>query len=134
VGRNAFDDAEVALVMLEYLKAHYPQALQARYKLGQDGREEPDPTHWTDEDLLARIGKARGALLSGGRVDLQKAAEAAIHDFRSGALGRVSLETPQEFAHWLAEGEKLDAERTLRKEAFAEAKAAQRKSGQKKRW
>ena len=67
-------------------------------------------------------------------MDLQKAAEAAIHDFRSGALGRVSLETPQEFAQWLALGEELDAERAVRKEAFAQAKAAQRKAGQKKRW
>ncbi len=134
IGRNAFDDIEVALVMLDYLKTHYPQSLQSRYKLGQDGKEASDPNQWDEEALLARIGKSRGGLLSGGRVDLQKAAEAAIHDFRSGALGRVSLETPQEFAQWLALGEELDAERAVRKEAFAQAKATQRKSGQKKRW
>ena len=134
IGRNAFDDIEVALVMLDYLKTHYPQSLQSRYKLGQDGKEASDPNQWDEEALLARIGKSRGGLLSGGRVDLQKAAEAAIHDFRSGALGRVSLETPQEFAQWLALGEELDAERAVRKEAFAQAKAAQRKAGQKKRW
>ena len=130
IGRNAFDDIEVALVLLDYLKTHYPQALQARYKL--DHLEALMALE--DEALLTHIGKGRGGLLSGGRVDMQKAAEAAIHDFRSGTLGRISLETPAEFAQWLAVGEELDAERTVRKEAFAQAKAEQKKSGQKKRW
>jgi ribosome biogenesis GTPase A len=53
-------------------------------------------------------------------VNLQKAAEIAIHDFRSGALGRVTLETPDEFAQWLAAGEKLDAERQIKKDAITQ--------------
>jgi ribosome biogenesis GTPase A len=55
-------------------------------------------------------------LQSGGRINLQKAAEIAIYDFRSASLGQVTLETPAEFAHWLAEGSKLDAERQLKKD------------------
>ena len=39
-------------------------------------------------------GKRRGALRSGGAVDLHKAADVLVHDFRSGALGRISLEEP----------------------------------------
>ena len=66
--------------------------------------------------------RQRGALQSGGRVNTTKAAELVIHDLRSGALGRITLETPQEFGRWLAEGKKADAERAARKEAFAEAK------------
>ena len=53
---------------------------------------------------------------------MQKAAEIAIMDFRSNSLGRITLETPAEFAQWLAAGQQLDAERQLRKEALAEAK------------
>ena len=116
IGVNAFDDQEVALELLAYLMTHYPQALQVRYKL--DSIE-----GLSDEQVLELIGRQRGALQAGGRVNTTKAAELVIHDFRSGALGRITLETPQEFARWLAEGKKADAERAARKEEFARAKA-----------
>jgi ribosome biogenesis GTPase A len=112
VGRNAFDDQEVALELLDYLRPAYPQLLAARYGL-QDGLDLPS------EALIEAIGRGRGALIAGNRVNLQKTAELLIHDFRSGALGRITLETPEEYARWLAEGRKLDAERQLRKEALA---------------
>ena len=115
IGRNAFDDEEVALELLDYLRQHYPHALAARYGLtGVDVM--------TDEQVLDGVGRRRGALQSGGRVNLQKAAEIAIHDFRSGALGRITLETPAEFAQWLAAGEKLDAERQVKKDAIEQAR------------
>ncbi len=130
VGRNAFDDEEVALELLAYLKQHYAAALQARYALGEDAAELTD---WPDEELLEAIGRKRGALQAGGRVNVQKAAELVIHDFRSGALGRITLETPTEFAQWLAVGKKLDAERAERKEALAAAKFKRRPDGRKAR-
>jgi ribosome biogenesis GTPase A len=109
VGRNAFDDQEVALELLDYLKPSYPQLLAARYGLR-------DWEALQSEELLEAIGRSRGALMSGNKVNMQKAAELLIHDFRSGALGRITLETPEEYARWLAEGRKLDAERQLRKD------------------
>ena len=113
---KAFDDEEVALELLGYLLQHYPAELQARYKLA-------DLSGLSDEQVLEAIGRQRGAIQSGGRVNTTKAAELVIHDFRSGALGRITLETPEEFARWLAEGKKADAERAARKEEFAQAKA-----------
>lgn len=110
VGRNAFDDEEVALELLDYLQIAYPQLLSARYGL-QDAAS-------PSEVLLDAIGRSRGALLPGGKVNMHKTAELLLHDFRSGALGRITLETPEEYARWLAEGKKLDAERQLRKEAL----------------
>jgi len=119
IGVNAFDDEEVALELLNYLIAHYPQALQARYKVNDV------PSH-TDEQLLEAIGRQRGAMQSGGRVNTTKAADIVIHDFRSGALGRVTLESPQEFAQWLAEGKQADAERAVRKEGTEKNKPKQK--------
>jgi ribosome biogenesis GTPase A len=113
VGRNAFDEQEVALELLDYLGAHYPQALAARYKL-------QDAQTLSEEQILEGVGRARGALQSGGRVNLQKAAEIAIHDFRAHALGPVTLETPAEFALWLAEGRRVDAERQIKKDAITQ--------------
>ncbi len=120
IGINAFDDEEVALELLNYLIPHYPQALTTRYKI-------TDVAGRTDEEMLDAIGRQRGAIQSGGRVNTTKAADIVIHDFRSAALGRVTLETPEEFAGWLALGEQADAERAVRKEAFEKAKKAPKK-------
>ena len=111
IGRNAFSEEEVALELLDYLKTHYPQALQLRYKLA-------DAAAFTEEALLEAIGRQRGALQSGQRVQLQKAAEILIHDFRAGALGPLTLETPAEFTQWLLAGQQLDAQRQLKKDAI----------------
>ena len=73
-----------------FLLKHHPAALLARYNLG-DLPPTPD-------DLLEAIGRRRGALKAGGVIDFQKACEALVHDFRSGALGRISLEKPPSFA------------------------------------
>jgi len=108
VGRNAFNEEEVALELLAYLKLHYPQALIDRYKLDA-------VAELGDEALLSEIGRKRGALQSGGRINLQKAAEVVVYDFRAGNLGRVTLETPDEFAVWLTAGQVLEAERALKK-------------------
>ncbi len=117
IGRNAFDEEEVALELLDYLKARYAAALAARFKL-----DPPDPAAIAalkDEELLEAIGRKRGALLGKGRVNLQKAAEIVMHEFRAGNLGRVTLETPEEFTQWLTAGQRIDAERQLKKEARA---------------
>ena len=91
--------------------------------VGDWGLAMADISGMRDEELLEAIGRQRGAIQSGGRVNTTKAAELVIHDLRSGALGRITLETPEEFARWLAEGKKADAERAARKEEFAKAKA-----------
>jgi ribosome biogenesis GTPase A len=46
-------------------------------------------------------------------------AELLIADFRSGALGRITLETPEEFTRWLGAGLKADADRDARKKERA---------------
>jgi ribosome biogenesis GTPase A len=126
IGINAFDDEEVALELLNYLIPNYPEALTARYKINEVAGH-------TDEDMLDAIGRQRGAIQSGGRINTTKAADIVIHDFRTAALGRVTLETPTEFAAWLALGEQADAERAVRKEAFELAKhASKKKPGKKK--
>jgi ribosome biogenesis GTPase A len=109
IGRNAFDEEEVALELLDYLIARYPALLEARYKV------ELEPG-MTDEHVLAEIARKRGAVRAKGRANLQKAAEIVIHEFRAATLGRITLETPEEFAAWLAKGQLLDAERQLKKD------------------
>ena len=111
VGRNAFQEEDVALELIDYLIANYPAHLEARYKL--------DPVAGkTDEQVLEAIGIKRGALLGKGKVNLQKAAEIVIFDFRTCSIGNITLETPQEFAQWLEVGQTIDAQRQVKKDAI----------------
>jgi len=112
VGRNAYDEELVALELLDYLRRHYPAAIEARFKLS-------GVAAMKDEEVLEAVGRQRGALLGKGKINTQKAAEIVIGEFRSATLGRVTLETPEEFAQWLAAGQQLDAERLAKKEARA---------------
>ena len=113
VGRNAYDEEEVALELLKGLRGPYATLLEARYKWG-----------WTpeaiaamkDEELLFAVGRKRGALLPGGRLNAQKAAEIVLTDFRSAALGRITLETPEAFARWLASAQAAEAELAAQRE------------------
>ena len=108
IGRNAYDEEEVALELLGRVRLRYAERLQARYQIGELAGA-------TDDALLAGIGRKRGGLMSGGRVNLQKAGEIALNDFRSGAWGRITLEAPDEFMQWCAAGEARDAERTAQR-------------------
>jgi ribosome biogenesis GTPase A len=110
IGRNAYDEEEVALELLDYLRQHYAPMLEARFKLAGIAALK-------DEEVLEAVGRQRGALLGKGRVNTQKAAEIVIHEFRATTLGRITLETPDEFAAWTAAGEQQDALRQARKAA-----------------
>ncbi len=108
IGRNAYDEEEVALELLGRVRLRYAERLQARYQIA-------DLSQATDDALLTEVGRRRGGLMSGGRVNLQKAGEIALNDFRAGAWGRITLEGPGEFTQWLAAGEARDAERTAQR-------------------
>lgn len=109
VGRNAMDEEDVALYLISYLKNNYLSALQQRYSLSELGEQ----TH--DDEWLAHIAKRRGAILSGGHANYQKAAEIVLQDFRSNALGDITLETPDEFASWLKIAQEIEQQKQAQK-------------------
>jgi ribosome biogenesis GTPase A len=82
----ALDYEGVALFGAALFLARYPALLAKRYKLTAMPADA--------EALLLEVGRRRGCLRSGGTIDRHKAADVLIHDFRSGALGRISLERP----------------------------------------
>jgi len=112
IGRNAYDDESTALHLLAYLQQHYEAALAARYK-------SQTIATLSDDQLLEHIARQRGALLTGARIDRQKAAEIVLTDFRSAALGAITLETPAEYAAWQAAA-------ALQEQARAERKRGRR--------
>jgi ribosome biogenesis GTPase A len=95
IGRNAVPDEEVATFLADVLLAHYPLLLTARYgfaTMDKDG-----------VNIIEAIARRRGFVLKGGVVDLEKAALTLLQDYRSGALGRISLETPESRESMLTE-------------------------------
>ena len=64
----------------------HPALVAARYKLDVSGLDGPG--------LVEAVARRRGCLLKGGGLDIEKASLVLLQDYRDGALGRVSLETP----------------------------------------
>ena len=89
IGRNAVLEEEVATFLAAILLARYPALLTARYGFAVQGLDAPG--------VLDAVARRRGCLLKGrgGELDLEKAALILLTDYRSGTLGRISLETPQ---------------------------------------
>jgi ribosome biogenesis GTPase A len=88
IGTNAYIESEVATFLAATLVAQYPKALHARYATPADVQK-MDGT-----DLIEAVAARRGFRIKGGEFDLEKAAITLLNDYRSGALGRISLETP----------------------------------------
>lgn len=87
IGRNAVIDEDVAVFLAGVLLERYPAALNARYKI--------DVSTMDAVDVVEAVGQRRGFRLKGGALDMEKAAITLLVDYRSGALGRISLETPE---------------------------------------
>lgn len=86
VGVNAVIEEEVATFLADQLLARYPQLITARYGFATDGID--------GISVIEGIAKRRAFRLKGGDLDFEKAAHTLLQDYRSGALGRISLETP----------------------------------------
>lgn len=114
VGVKAYIDEEVATYLAEILLERYPESLAERYGFSNTGEMD-------GPDVIEGIAKRRGFRIKGGSADFEKAAVTLLLDYRSGALGRITLETPD------ARSVQLEA---LAKEqaaaiALAEAQAAE---------
>jgi ribosome biogenesis GTPase A len=94
VGINAVIEEEVATFLAGLLLARYPHLISARYGF---------PTEGVDGvGVVEGIAKRRGFRIRGGEFDFEKAAHTLLQDYRSGAIGRISLETPQSREELLA--------------------------------
>lgn len=83
---TAMEYDDVALYAAEYFLHAYPELLQQRYKLKTLPKN--------DLDVLESIGRKRGCLQGGGQVNIHKASELLLNEFRNRQIGAISLETP----------------------------------------
>ena len=83
------DIEEIAMLLCGRLMEVAPKDFMARYKLTEDETDGLDCY-----DLFQLVGRKRGFLVSGGEINSQRTAEMLLEEFRSGKIGRISLEKP----------------------------------------
>jgi ribosome biogenesis GTPase A len=89
VKENVIDTEELACHLMELFRRYYPQILTERYKI-QPTDDMPGYM------LLEQAGRKRGYLLARGEINTERAAKVLLDEYRSGKLGRLTFELPEE--------------------------------------
>jgi len=95
---DIMDMEYLACRFLEFMNAEYPELIKSRYGIEtEDIPENDDSTMGCVQgfEILERIGRKRGFLVSGGEINTERTAITVMDEFRSGKLGRLSLERPR---------------------------------------
>ncbi len=99
---NIWDVEKLACKLMESLYHHAPELLTERYKF--ELPHEDEEIDFLGYELLMRAGRKRGFLISGGEIDTERMARILLDEYRGGKLGRITLETPDEYAEEQANG------------------------------
>ncbi len=87
ISDDILDIETLAMKLLSFLSENYPDSLVQRYKVELSDED-------TGLDLLEKVGRKRGMMISGGEINTERAAITVLDEFRSGKLGRITLELP----------------------------------------
>ena len=87
---------EIAYQLLKLLLENYRENIVERYKISSDYIENilsrPEPENINIYEIMQEIGRKRGCIISGGEVDDEKTSKIILEDFRSGKIGKITLE------------------------------------------
>jgi ribosome biogenesis GTPase A len=86
---DILDIVEMASALFEILSENYPEHIIKRYKLDTIENK-------TGFEILKEAGEKRGCIASGGEIDMMRISAIVLDEFRSGKIGRISLEQPEE--------------------------------------
>ena len=87
IKEDVFDRQDAVQLLLDFLLQKYPEALASKYAVTVEEGE-------TAQSVMAKIATARGCLKAGGMLDLDKVDQLVLRDFRSGRLGRFTVDEP----------------------------------------
>ncbi|MES2127902.1 MAG: ribosome biogenesis GTPase YlqF [Pseudomonadota bacterium] len=123
IGSNALIEDEVAVFLAEVLLERYPQLLTARYGFKTEGMD--------GIAVVEGVAARRGFRQKGGDLDFEKASHTLLQDYRSGAIGRISMETPDSRAVRLAVHAQEMAAKAEKAAALAAEKAERANRGKR---
>lgn len=91
---DVYDMEWVAMRFLYFILQRYPSLVEQRFKVTKQETESLEPFQ-----LLELVGKKRGMILPGGLINTERAAIMVLDEFRSGKIGRITLERPAKHVH-----------------------------------
>ena len=96
IKEEILDKLEIAYKLTEFLLKNYRKKLCDRYKITEDfidktlAQEQPENVNIYE--IMLEIGRKRGCIMSGGRVDEEKTARILLDEFKNGQLGKITIE------------------------------------------
>lgn len=84
INEDVIDVTELAIELIKFFKSNYTALFADRYKIVD--------MNCTELELLEQCGKARGFVVKGGAIDIERSAKAVVDDFRKNRIGKVMLE------------------------------------------
>ncbi len=90
INDDILDKEEISVLLCSELLKKYPSQFLTRYKLSEEQTSDLNPY-----ELFELVGRKRGFLISGGEVDYARTASVVLDEFRSAAIGRITLESPE---------------------------------------
>lgn len=93
---EVIDKLEIAYNLIKYLDKNYSKNLYEKYKITDQEISNIKENSQYYLELMYLIGRKRGALISGGNIDENKVANIILDDFRSGKIGKITLEKVKE--------------------------------------
>lgn len=98
IKEEILDKLEIAYHLTKFLLENYKKNICERYKLDEKYIEETlaqdRPENDNIYEIMLEIGKNRGCIMSGGRVDEEKTARLILDEFKNGKLGKITIECP----------------------------------------
>ena len=96
IKEEILDKLEIAYKLTEFLLKNYRKKLCDRYKITEDFIDKTLAQEQSENvniyEIMLEIGKKRGCIMSGGRVDEEKTARILLDEFKNGQLGKITIE------------------------------------------
>ncbi|MBQ3114071.1 MAG: ribosome biogenesis GTPase YlqF [Phascolarctobacterium sp.] len=87
IKEDVFDREQATELLIERLMQHYPEELKSKYAVEFENSDDV-------RAVISKIATSRGCIKAGGVLDLDRVIQTVLRDFRSGRLGRFTLDEP----------------------------------------
>ena len=96
IKEDILERVEVAYRLVKFLLENYRDVIIEKYKLDKQYVEEilnrNEPENINVYEIMLEIGKKRGCIIQGGRVDEEKTAKIILDEFKNGKVGKITIE------------------------------------------